>query len=157
MFKSEDLNIAGRLTIQQYALSGELVDQVVAHNDITMSGRTLVARLFNRDKQGDVIQRVSMIHLGGSKEAFNPNHTALVQKIGTTPIAKIEQLDVTDSSGRPRVMLRLTGELGERDSNGELREAGLFTADNVMYNRVTFDTITKSEQFKLTLIWEITF
>ena len=41
--------------------------------------------------------------------------------------------------------------------NAELREAGLFTEDGVMYNRVTFDTITKSDQFKLTLVWEITF
>jgi len=26
-----------------------------------------------------------------------------------------------------------------------------------MYNRVTFDTVTKSKQFKLTLVWEIMF
>ena len=49
------------------------------------------------------------------------------------------------------------GELGENDCNDQLREAGLFTPDNVMYNRVVFDTITKSSQFKLTLVWEIDF
>ena len=157
MFSSEHLHIAGRLTIQQYTSAGVLIEQISAHNDITVAGRTLVARLFNREKQGDVIQRVSTIQLGGSKAAFNPAHTSLVQPIGTTKIARIEQLEVTDSANKPRIMLRLTGELGERDCNGELREAGLFTEDGVMYNRVIFDTITKSEQFKLTLIWEITF
>jgi hypothetical protein len=56
------------------------------------------------------------------------------------------------------MMLRLTGELGEDECNGELREAGLFTAkDEVMYNRVTFKPVNKSSEFKLTLVWEITF
>ena len=54
-------------------------------------------------------------------------------------------------------MLRLYGELAEDDSNDVLKEAGLFTDDNVMYNRVTFGAITKTTQFKLTLVWEITF
>jgi hypothetical protein len=62
-----------------------------------------------------------------------------------------------DATGRARVLLRLIGELGEDNANDTLREAGLFTDDNVMYNRVTFDTVTKSKQFKLTLVWEILF
>ena len=62
-------------------------------------------------------------------------------------------------TGDDRVKLRLIGQLDTDNCNGQLKEAGLFTQDDspIMYNRVTFDTITKSEEFKLTLIWEITF
>jgi hypothetical protein len=40
-----------------------------------------------------------------------------------------------------------------------LREAGIFTAvsGGVMYNRVVFDAVTKTNAFKLTLLWDITF
>ena len=48
----------------------------------------------------------------------------------------------------------------DRDSL-ELREAGLFNgsdpAQSVMYNRVVFPVITKTKDFALTFIWEITF
>ena len=56
-----------------------------------------------------------------------------------------------------RIMVRYIGEIEKNQCNDALKEAGLFTDEGIMYNRVTFDQITKSEQFKLTLIWEITF
>ena len=47
------------------------------------------------------------------------------------------------------------------DANGAepFREAGIFTAENggVMYNRVVFDAVTKTDAFKLTLLWDIVF
>ena len=153
----DDLNLAGRLTLQLRAPDGALIREVAAHNDITIHGRNLVARLFNPDQVGADIKRVTKIGLGSSQATFDPRQTALGQRVGETPIVRIEPVEIVDTSGRPRMILRLTGELGEDDLNAELREAGLFTADGVMYNRVTFDTITKSNQFKLTLVWEITF
>ena len=156
MRMADDLHIAGRLTLRKYALDCRLVEKTTVTNDITTTGRLLVARLFNKEKEGDVIGRVSKIYLGTSKDPFNAGQKALVAKIGETDITKVEQSEVPVSNV-PRIMLRLTGELREKDCNDELREAGLFTEDGVMYNRVTFDTITKSDQFKLTLVWEITF
>ena len=153
---ADDLNMAGRLTLRKCAPDGRLIEQVTAHNDITIHGRNLVARLFSKDESA-TIERVTKMQVGSSQAAFKPQDKALGSKIGETDIAKIELSEITDGGGKPRKMLRLTGELGEKDSNGELREAGLFTKDDVMYNRVTFDTITKSDQFKLTLVWEITF
>lgn len=153
----DDLHIAGRLTIQTHTLNGELVAETTAHNDITLAGRNLVARLFNKDVKGGQINRVSQMYLGSSKKAFNPADKALAQKIGQTEIKTIKSSQITDAANKPRMQLQLTGELGEKDCNGELREAGLFTTDGVMYNRVTFDTITKSNQFRLTLVWEVTF
>jgi len=150
---TEDLNIAGRLTIKKYTRDNRLIDEISVHNDITIKGRELIARLFNKDNHGVAIERVSKIRLGSSQEKFNAQQPNLLEPVWETDISKIEQSQVQE-----RIMLRLTGELGENDCNDELlREAGLFTADGVIYNRVTFDTITKSNQFKLTLVWEITF
>jgi len=157
---TEDLNIAGRLTIKKYTRDNRLIDEISVHNDITIDGRELIARLFNKDNQDVAIERVSKIRLGRSQDKFKAQQNNLLDpvtnptdgQVWQTDISKIEQSQVEE-----RIMLRLTGELGEDDCNDELREAGLFTADGVMYNRVTFDTITKSDQFKLTLVWEITF
>jgi hypothetical protein len=165
MMITDDLNIAGRLTIRKYTRDNQFVDEVTVHNDITLNGRDLVARLFNHNKATDAIKRVSKIRLGSSQTAFDPQQTNLSDPVKNTTdgqdwetdIQKIEPIQIQDAQGKPRIMLRLTGELGEQDCNDELREAGLFTEDGVMYNRVTFDVITKSDQFKLTLVWEITF
>ncbi len=157
MLTQEVYNIAGQLTVKKEGLDGNVVEEVKVSNQISLSGRELIAKLYNRDKTGDTIPRVSKICLGSSQDAFDPKQDALVQKVGETAITTIEEEDVADSTGCPRKMLRLSGVLAEADCNFELREAGLFTEDDVMYNRVIFDTITKSNQFKLTFIWEITF
>ena len=51
----------------------------------------------------------------------------------------------------------MTVNLDQNEANGALTEAGLFTEDNVMYNRVVFLPINKTSDFQLTLIWEIVF
>lgn len=157
MLSRDDLHIAGRLTLRKMTLDGEVVQEITAHNDITMAGRGLVARLFNKDNNAVDVSRVSKIMVGKSPDKFDPKQTALSNKVGETPISKVETSEVLDSTGRSRVLLRLVGELAEDNANDALREAGLFTSDGVMYNRVTFDTVTKSKQFKLTLVWEILF
>ena len=150
-------NICGQLTLQQWTLDDQLINTHTVYNSIALEGRRLVARLFNKDAAGGEIQRVNKIGLGSSQDGFKPDQITLIDKVGETPIAKVEEVQVTDANGTPRIALRLTGELGKDEVNYPLREAGLFTEDGVMYNRVTFDTITKSSQFKLTLVWEITF
>ena len=159
MHVHEDLDLTGRLTICRTTPDGRRTRAVRVPNAITRHGRQLVARLFNHDKTGDPIQRVSKMQVGSSGKAFDPADEALGSPIeDPIDVQQIEEIEITDpTTGRPRVMLRLTAELGEDDHIGELREAGLFTDDGLMYNRVVFDTITKSDQFKLTLIWEITF
>lgn len=156
MIKSEKMGIQGRLTIQTYDTKGHLLACTKANNSITHAGRTLVADLFNRDHDNsNSIKRVSMIHLGSGEDDFNPEDSGLKAKIGQVAIKNPIEL-ITENN---KVLLRMVGELDEKSCNGQLREAGLFTEDEtpIMYNRVTFDTITKSEKFKLTLIWEIIF
>ena len=151
-------DIAGKLTILKYDQQGNLQEERQAHNSITTMGRKLVADLFKFNMLGndkDKIVRISKMHLGGSKAAFQAEHTALIDKIGETEITAVEYVP----TGNERVRLRLVGELDTDNSNGKLQEAGLFTDEEtpIMYNRVVFDTITKSKEFKLTLIWELTF
>ncbi len=146
----------GRLIIKKYNLAGEMEQEVTVKNDITKAGRDLLARLFDNAKAGSKIERVSKIRFGKSGEPFKTSQTALLDypEGWETPIDKIEQ----DNDASPdRVILRLTGELDETECNGPIKEAGLFTDDNVMYNRVVFKEINKSDQFRFTLIWEITF
>ena len=153
----ESLELAGRLTLRMSDREGRVVHEAVAHNDITIHGRDLVARLFNAELAATPIPRVTQIGLGSGGGAFDPEANGLERELGFTPITTFENETVVEG-GRSRKRLRLTGELAEGDVNGELREAGLFTEDGkVMYNRVTFATITKTDQFKLTLVWEITF
>ncbi len=157
MHAREDLHIAGKLILRKVTLDDRLVEEVSVHNDITLAGRDLIARLFNKDNEAVEIHRVSKIQVGRSQAPFDSRQSALVERVGETPISRIEASEVLDGAGRLRKMLRLIGELGEDDCNDTLHEAGLFTEDNVIYNRVTFGAVTKSEQFKLTLVWEIMF
>lgn len=154
----DDMNITGRLTIYKYTLDGQLVEQRQSHNDITLAGRDLVARLFNTKLANEPIARVSQMRVGSSADDFNPKHAGLVQPIGDAiALGAIEDFTTSDAQGRLRKMLRIAVELNESQGNGDLREAGLFTSDDVMYNRVVFDTISKTNMFRLSLFWEIIF
>ena len=115
------------------------------------------------------IPRVSKIGLGGDGTPTRPGDTGLRKPVGLIDIKEVQE-DESTVDGKPRTVLRIVGELGEDDCNESLQEAGLFTgcrrrgggrggarAAPVMYNRVTFAPITKSKEFKLTLVWEITF
>jgi len=151
-------DIEGKLILRKYDVSGNLIEKQTACNSITTIGRKLVADIykFNMiDSKEDKINRISMIHLGKSKKAFKANQTAMQDYVGQTKIDSVEYVPTGDD----RVRLRIVGELATDNCNDTLKEAGLFTKDDppIMYNRVTFDTITKSAEFKLTLIWELTF
>ena len=158
MIATSKHDIEGKLTIRKYDASGRLLEQHTAHNSITSMGRKLVSDLFKfniLDSQEDKIKRISTMHLGKSQTPFKPEQTSMQDYVGQTTINSVEYVNTGDD----RVRLRLVGELDTDNCNDELREAGLFTEDDtpIMYNRVTFDTITKSEEFNLTLIWELTF
>ncbi len=157
MLNKENIDITGKLIIRKYSLGHKLIQERRTYNEITIAGRQHVARLFNRNlisEKKENIERISTIGLGASNIKFDPQQENLVDPIGYIDINTIEEVPIGD-----RIMLRMVGELDEKTCNGTLREAGLFTkgSEPIMYNRVVFDTITKTEQFKLTLLWEITF
>ena len=72
------------------------------------------------------------------------------------PIVPTEHLIDTED-GKKKVFI--SAELDFTEGNGALTEAGLFNSDTngVMYNRVVFAPVNKTEDFKLVLVWEIVF
>lgn len=159
---AESLNIVGKLTVQKKNMNGEIIEEVKANNSITTAGRDLVATLFNINMKPDLdLKRVTKIGVGSGpktgEDSSNPADTELKNLIGYTDIKKIDQDEKTKDYKVPRIVLTITGELGMDDCNGELKEAGLFTKEGIMYNRVHFPAINKTSDFKLTLIWEIIF
>ena len=57
------------------------------------------------------------------------------------------------------IVVTLSSTFGYDDANGTLSEAGIFNAETggVMYNRVVFPEISKTDKFTLSLIWKISF
>jgi hypothetical protein len=84
--------------------------------------------------------------------------TALRAEITPRKPVRVEYSKITEG-GVERVRARLTSVFDSGEANGPLREAGVFTAASggIMYNRVKFDTVTKTADFKLTLIWDVVF
>ncbi len=69
------------------------------------------------------------------------------------------ELDPTPLTGGSDITVTLSSTFGYEDANGNLTEAGIFNSDNggVMYNRVVFPEITKTDKLTLSLIWKISF
>ena len=81
----DDLSIQGRLIVRKYNLTGELVQELSAHNDITLNGRHLVSKLFSKDNAN--VARVSKMAMGRSDKAFAEGDAGLADKIFETPVA----------------------------------------------------------------------
>lgn len=152
----DNLDLVGKLTIKKIDKDNIADAEIVAHNDITLSGRRLVAQLFN--PKDEAMKPVTQIKLGTGNKDFEAMDNDLAQPIEGHAI-EIETADIQELEDN-RIKLTLTGTLQENDEkvNGkELTEACLYSESEIMYNRVQFPAISKTENFKLTLIWEITF
>jgi hypothetical protein len=134
---NEVMNMQGHLTLQLTDNEGRVVHHQQRHNRIVTSGRELVAQLFTGVSSGTPPAPISHMAVGTSKA------------------------DPVTGGAVRRVRVRLQTVFDFDDANGTepLREAGIFNAATAgrMYNRVTFADVTKTNAFKLTLIWEITF
>lgn len=154
---SDTLDMTGRLTLQKYNTSGELVEQVVANNSIVLSGRDLVAKLFINE----AITPVSHVAVGTGTAAVDPAaNTQLQSELSPRkPINPIDPTQHLTTTADNKKKVTISAELDFEEAPGALTEAGLFNADTagVMYNRVVFPAINKTADFKLTLIWEIVF
>lgn len=154
------MDIKGRLTIQKHHIQQHTVEEIKVNNSIVLTGRELVAKLFINQP----IKPVSQVGIGTGTNQVNPNDQQLGKQIFAkkiNPINLSQDLQSVDidvqgvKSTRKKVMI--TVDLEPNEANGAITEAGLFTEDNVMYNRVVFLPINKTSDFKLTLIWEILF
>jgi hypothetical protein len=166
---NETIEMRGRLTLELSDREGRVVERQQQNNRIVRTGRQLVAQLFGGVTQGAPPGQVTHMGIGTSGAAPADDQTALgAERAPRKPISSLTYSDVDDPvPGQPGVTikrvkasLKAVYDFGEgNDSATPLREAAIFTADTagVMYNRVVFDPVTKTNAFQLTLLWDITF
>lgn len=149
------LDPRGQLTVRKMDARDALIETILVHNNIVLSGRDLIAKLFVKQP----IDPVSHVAVGTGNAAIQASDTKLASEIFRKPIAPVDpsqHITTTDANKRK---VTITADLDFGEANGALTEAGLFNAAaaGVMYNRVVFPPINKTSDFKLTLIWEIIF
>lgn len=158
----------GRLTLQLTDLGGRVVYEQTENNRIVRSGRQLVAQLFGGVAQGTPPAKVTHMGIGTNATAATDADTKLgTERLPRKAISEITYADVDDpvpgggaTIKRVKASLKAVFDFTEANDPGTpLREAGIFTADTngVMYNRVVFDPVTKTNAFQLTLLWDIVF
>jgi len=155
----------GALTLRIMDRLGVVVREQHVKNRIVTSGRQLVAQLFAGQVGGVPPAQVTHMAVGTGDTAPADGDTGLVaERAPRQKIADVDYSEITETTGGGdvrHVRARLTAVFDFGDANGTapLREAGIFTAETngVMYNRVVFDPVTKTNAFKLTLLWDIVF
>lgn len=174
---ADELDMRGRLQIKKFNSDGELITELKADNFIVYTGRALVAKLFLGKELllGEEIAPIKYIAVGTGELAVNPvTDSKLQAEVFRKQIKTIDPLK--DLSDTPEVTVTKEGKQIQQknrkviisadldfkepgDETYELKEAGLFNAaeGGVMYNRVVFPVVTKTPDFKLTLVWEIIF
>jgi len=156
MIETNDMH--GALTLCMTDSQGAVVHRARHANHIVTTGRDLVAKLFGAQVPGVPPTAVTHMALGTDGTDPTDTDTALRAEIAPRKPVSVEYSKISDN-GVERVRARLTSVFDSGEANGPLREAGIFTAASggVMYNRVKFDTVTKTADFKLTLIWDVVF
>ena len=165
---NESMNMRGSLTLHITDREGRVVREQQYHNRIVKTGRELVAKLFAGVPAGAPPTRVTHMAVGINATAPADNQTVLLGE--RAPRKEILPADVTYTEfdepvqgggtvRRVRASMKAVFDFNEANGPEPLREAGIFTAatGGVRYNRVVFDAVSKTNAFKLTLLWDITF
>jgi len=164
---TEGIDMRGRVTLLLTDRQERVVQRRRQSNHIVKSGRRLVAELFGGVTAGTPPAHVSHVAVGTDGTKPSDDDPALrAQRGSPNPIAQPTYTDfdepVTGSSEvvkRTRVSITAVFDFGEANDAAPLREAGLLTAatGGVLYNRVVFEPVTKTDAFKLTVLWDIVF
>jgi hypothetical protein len=160
MHESNDMQ--GILTLRLTDRDGHIINQIQHKNRIVSSGRNLVARLFSGRLEGTPLSNVTHMGVGTGNTPPADGDTALAnERSPRQPISDVRHSFYTQADGVNRARVQLVSIFDFNDANGAepLREAGIFTADSggQLYSRVVFDDVTKTNAFRLTLLWDIDF
>jgi hypothetical protein len=140
---NDAIDMKGRLTLRLENRAGEIVEEIAADNAIVMSGRRLVANLFAKIEEKP-ISHIAVGKVVSDTLKVNPDEKKLGDEVLRKPIKPIV-IDDSNTGG----------------DNRALTEAAIFNDATLnggtMYNRVIFKPVNKTEDFKLTLVWEIIF
>jgi len=158
MKTSDILEMQGHLTLYLCDAAGTVLQRQAAPNHIVLSGRDLVARMF---VLGD-LKPISHLAVGRGTQAVTPADTKLGDEVTRVAIKPLQLdrdlLEISTEDGKDkRKKVIIHAELGFAQGNETLTEAALFNQNGIMYNRIVFAPVQKTQDFVLTLIWEITF
>lgn len=161
----ERINMRGQLTLLWRDRQGRVIHQQRYQNRIVTSGRRMVATLFAGTTSNEELPtRISHIAIGTGSNPPSDNDLALQNEIVRKPIDNIAFSELVEGEGEARVQriqvgLRAVLERSEANSAEPLREAGIFNAEagGTLYNRVVFAPVTKTDNFELTLLWDVIF
>jgi hypothetical protein len=137
-----------------------------ARNSVMKLGAELVARLF----AGTAASGITHMGVGTNGSPQRPDFGTETLDVNVdrpddvkgdamTPVAPADVKIAVDETRR-LIVVKLHATLPKEAAIGTLREAGLLAAAGqafVLYNRVTFAPITKSDDHELTMFWEVTF
>ena len=156
----DTMDMQGKVRLLLEDRAGRLLLDRTHHNRIVRSGRQLVAQLF-AGVEGTPPSKVTHMAVGTGKDEAKDDQVGLQAERARNPVGKPVYTEIVDDKGvkRIKVSLQSVFDFGEANGTEPLCEAGLFTAksEGTIYNRVTFDPVTKAPTFKLTLIWDIVF
>ncbi|ASC72322.1 uncharacterized protein XM38_032790 [Halomicronema hongdechloris C2206] len=155
----ERLNMRGQLILSLSDRSGQMIHQQHPKNRIVLSGRRLVAQLFGGVESGvPAPKKITQMAVGTDGTDPNDDQTNLLAERSRKAIAQISY-EETLEAGVKRLQASITAEFNFEEANGDdpLREAAILNEDGVMYNRVVFEPVTKTNAFKLTLLWRVVF
>ncbi|MEB3295794.1 MAG: hypothetical protein VKJ24_21800 [Synechococcales bacterium] len=161
----EQIDMRGEMMLYLSDRQGNIIHRQSNKNRIVKTGRRLVAELF-AGVTGTPPAKVTHMGIGTGEAAATDEQAQLVaprepRKAIATPQYEEFNEPVTGGGVIRRIKVKLSTEFDFNEGNGNepLREAGIFNAatGGVMYNRVTFQPVTKTDAFKLTLLWEIIF
>lgn len=158
---NEVMDMRGSVTMLLTDRAGAVVCERRQHNRIVKTGRDLVAKLFAGAPGQSQPTRVTHMAVGTDGADPTDDQTALLRE--RPPRKAIEEVSYAEFNDqgvkRVRVTLKAVFDFEEANGSDPLREAAVFNAvsGGVMYNRVTFKDVTKTNAFKLTLLWDITF
>ncbi len=160
MIDTQDMH--GSLMLVCTDRSGQIIQRQRVKNRIVSSGRNLVAEMFSGQFAGPPPTPVTHMAVGTGTNAAADGDTALQAQRGARKTITSTQVSQFNDAGvnRVRVSLQTVFDFNEaNDPAIPLTEAGIFTADTggVMYNRVVFEPVTKTNAFKLTLLWDVIF
>lgn len=154
-----------RLRVQLTAHDGSVVAERHAHNTVLTAGAQMIADMFagtggpishmgvgTSDSAPDDVAVVSL-----SNDALGGDPALVGETLAVIPPAAFSTRVVPE---RRVVQVRVRGTLPNDAAVGRIREAGLVSIQPtraVLYNRVVFPPVDKSDDHELTLFWEVDF
>ncbi len=154
----EKQNLSGRMTIELRTRDGRIVSRRQHDNLITTAGKALVARIFSGEVTGKPELRIA---IGSGAYDARPDDKHLGEPRDEV-VATTKEVAVVSEDGQQRALATVTATfppIGDRRQ--ELHEAGIVirfpNLEPVLYNRVTFGSITRTGNLDMTLTWEVLF